>query len=39
MEALRAGSPPPLEESAHDLSRKPVPIPDRVEDMLFGIMR
>jgi hypothetical protein len=23
----------------HDLSRKPVPIPDQVEDMLFGIMR
>jgi hypothetical protein len=24
---------------AHDLVRKPVPIPDQVEDMLFGIMR
>jgi len=24
---------------AHDLFRKPVPIPDQVEDMLFGIMR
>ena len=24
---------------AHDLFRKPVPIPERVEDMLFGIMR
>ncbi len=24
---------------AHDLIRKPVPIPDQVEDMLFGIMR
>jgi hypothetical protein len=23
----------------HDLVRKPVPIPDQVEDMLFGIMR
>jgi hypothetical protein len=23
----------------HDLARKPVPIPDQVEDMLFGIMR
>jgi hypothetical protein len=24
---------------AHDLVRKPVPIPDQVEDRLFGIMR
>ena len=24
---------------AHDLIRKPVPIPDQVEDRLFGIMR
>jgi anti-sigma factor ChrR (cupin superfamily) len=24
---------------AHDLFRKPVAIPDQVEDMLFGIMR
>jgi hypothetical protein len=24
---------------AHDLFRKPVPIPDHVEDKLFGIMR
>jgi hypothetical protein len=24
---------------AHDLFRKPVSIPDQVEDMLFGIMR
>jgi len=24
---------------AHDLVRKPVPIPDQVEDKLFGIMR
>jgi hypothetical protein len=24
---------------AHDLFRKPVPIPDQVEDMLFGIVR
>jgi hypothetical protein len=24
---------------AHDLFRKPVPIPDQVEDKLFGIMR
>jgi len=24
---------------AHDLIRKPVSIPDQVEDMLFGIMR
>src|SRR5450830_1300283 len=24
---------------AHDLFRKPVPIPDHTEDMLFGIMR
>jgi hypothetical protein len=24
---------------AHDLFRKPVAIPDRAEDMLFGIMR
>jgi hypothetical protein len=24
---------------AHDLFRKPVPIPDHVEDKLFGVMR
>jgi hypothetical protein len=24
---------------AHDLFRKPVSIPDQIEDMLFGIMR
>jgi hypothetical protein len=24
---------------AHDLVRKPVPIPDHIEDKLFGIMR
>jgi hypothetical protein len=24
---------------AHDQPRKPVPIPDHVEDMLFGVMR
>jgi hypothetical protein len=24
---------------AHDLFQKPVPIPDQVEDKLFGIMR
>jgi hypothetical protein len=28
-----------LLETAHDLFRKPVPIPDQVEDKLFGIMR
>src|ERR1019366_3011267 len=28
-----------LSETAHDLFRKPVSIPDQVEDKLFGIMR
>jgi hypothetical protein len=28
-----------LLEPAHDLFRKPVPIPDQVDDKLFGIMR
>jgi hypothetical protein len=32
---LRSGG----HSSAHDLIRKPLHIPDRVEDMLFGIMR
>jgi hypothetical protein len=28
-----------LSETAHDLFRKPVSIPDQVDDKLFGIMR
>ena len=37
--AARSALSRPSHFFAHDLDRKPVPIPDQVEDMLFGIMR
>ena len=37
--AARSALSRPSHFFAHDLDRKPFPIPDQVEDMLFGIMR